>query len=600
MNSNTDAADAAPTTHVNTDRGANDLNEKGKGSLPDPNRCPNKVPLQRDRTDLSTGEITTREIYKPCDNLWCPTCGPRKRAQMWAHYRRKLGSLEDLYWVGFTQDEKTGLTPAESRHDLKRKRWRNAYRSIRRRCDGKFNYLGTIDQEKGGQAHIHVVMSAPGVDEQEIRSVWFRGGGGIDTYVEKIEDQQRLDQAVGYVLKRHFEQSRHAKKEGFSAQQILRSHPLAFESEEAKQTRKEIAQQRAADSGGVVSFASEEEYVHWLCHYLDNRTDRQVRVNGVGEGTAIQWDGEEVAVHFPNREVEKVSPVHVLPAGLDDVYIDAHSSDVKPRGSRRDFDFDDPKTPAPEPDLEKRSTECEVVEDGERVRYFWDEDTKCVRREKLSGPTSLDVYRERVRSNLTCPLRSGWIPPSSQPDSDETSDEVWEPVVGFEMHYSVSNKGNVRRNGKTKPLKPFLAGAGYPYVCLSVDGEVTKQAVHTLVAKAFHGSPPGQIGRGSDDYQVNHKNGDITDNRAENLEWLTHEENKKHAAEARHLGNPGEKHGNSKLTWSKVARIREEYADSDVTQAQLASKFGVSRSLIHQVIHKRIWKPSNRPKSAQG
>lgn len=52
----------------------------------------------------------------------------------------------------------------------------------------------------------------------------------------------------------------------------------------------------------------------------------------------------------------------------------------------------------------------------------------------------------------------------------------------------------------------------------------------------------------------------------------------------------GERHGNAKLTDVKVMQIRTMYASGDITQEQLANKFGVSESLIGQVVNRKIWK----------
>lgn len=99
-------------------------------------------------------------------------------------------------------------------------------------------------------------------------------------------------------------------------------------------------------------------------------------------------------------------------------------------------------------------------------------------------------------------------------------------VAGYESRYAVSSDGKVwaypnssRKIGRN--LKQSISNCGYPYVVFLKEKIRKTHYVHRLVAKAFLAS--------SDKPQVNHKNGIKTDNRAENLEWMTSSENKAHA-----------------------------------------------------------------------
>lgn len=97
--------------------------------------------------------------------------------------------------------------------------------------------------------------------------------------------------------------------------------------------------------------------------------------------------------------------------------------------------------------------------------------------------------------------------------------EVWCDIPGWEGLYQVSNLGRVR-SIRVRITQPFDA-RGYRVATLHSKGRKERTGVHRLVARAFLPNPEGKE-------QVNHKNGDKTDNRLKNLEWATCQENNLH------------------------------------------------------------------------
>ena len=139
--------------------------------------------------------------------------------------------------------------------------------------------------------------------------------------------------------------------------------------------------------------------------------------------------------------------------------------------------------------------------------------------------------------------------------------EIWKDIAGYEGHYQASNTGKIRsldkevsgRGGSIrkiygKVLSATDDGKGYLKVAFQTDGRKTRRLfkVHRLIALAFLAKPS------QDNFEVNHKDGDKTNNHIDNLEWSTPSENMQHAIKT----NLQDRSAGSKKT--KVALLKAD------------------------------------------
>ncbi len=163
--------------------------------------------------------------------------------------------------------------------------------------------------------------------------------------------------------------------------------------------------------------------------------------------------------------------------------------------------------------------------------------------------------------------------------------ERWLPIEGWP--YEVSDRGRVR-HAKTKRVRRLDRSTPYDRVDLHDKPRATKLLVHHLVAGAFVSKAPGPVGRGSSQYQINHRDGMRRNNAPENLEWITHADNHRHAA-ALGLKARGERHGRSLLTTEKVRTIRARIRRGD-THRGIAHDLGISRPTVTAINNGRLWR----------
>ena len=99
--------------------------------------------------------------------------------------------------------------------------------------------------------------------------------------------------------------------------------------------------------------------------------------------------------------------------------------------------------------------------------------------------------------------------------------EIW--VRSKELpRYEMSSDGRVRNVDTGRILRVSTNSKGYPQVCLHDNGKQYTRPIHRLVADAFYDGDH----KGLD---VNHIDGNKTNNHISNLEWCSRSENIKHA-----------------------------------------------------------------------
>lgn len=130
-------------------------------------------------------------------------------------------------------------------------------------------------------------------------------------------------------------------------------------------------------------------------------------------------------------------------------------------------------------------------------------------------------------------------------------------------------------------LSPFLSKNGYLVVSTLKNGKRPKVFVHRLVAMCFvHGYKPHLT--------VNHINGIKTDNRPENLEWVTLSQNSKHEWETGLVNLRGENQPTHKLTQRQVIHIRKALR-LGVPANSLSIIANVSPSTIYLIEKGKRW-----------
>lgn len=149
--------------------------------------------------------------------------------------------------------------------------------------------------------------------------------------------------------------------------------------------------------------------------------------------------------------------------------------------------------------------------------------------------------------------------------------EVWKDIKGYEGLYQASNLGNIRTlnyrgSKKIKNLKPTNNSEGYLQIYLSKNKNRKKYLVHRLVAESFIPNPENKP-------FIDHINTIRNDNRADNLRWVTREEN-----------------NNNELTKQKNSESHKGMKHTDATKIKMSkSQYVKVVQLTKEDVLIKIW-----------
>ena len=155
--------------------------------------------------------------------------------------------------------------------------------------------------------------------------------------------------------------------------------------------------------------------------------------------------------------------------------------------------------------------------------------------------------------------------------------EEWKDIQGYEGRYQISNLGRIKslnrkdrlgRNVDGKILKQHTDTNGYKSVMLSKNNDKKRHRIHRLVAKMFIDNPLNLE-------EVNHIDGDKSNNSKDNLEWVNRKENELHCRK---------EINNKEYKPFKVCYFNDNIELYDV-KSDLADKLKVTSACVKNWLH---------------
>lgn len=178
----------------------------------------------------------------------------------------------------------------------------------------------------------------------------------------------------------------------------------------------------------------------------------------------------------------------------------------------------------------------------------------------------------------------------AKPSGPKMNEEIWKPFPRNPI-YLISTYGRVI-GVKGRILKFTTNIEGYQVITLDINNQSKRFRIHRAVLETFVGPCPPK-------HQCAHLNGNRSDNRLENLKWVTAKENSEH--QVMHGTNrAGTRHGCAKLSENDVLQIRRRYVrhkNRRSNSSTLAQEFGVHPTTICKIVRFKKWKNLKPPEA---
>lgn len=233
----TTLAGAALDLHRTTDRNPVDrVRTGGDGG------CPTPIRITAEAVDTGTGEMRQLDrdaVDLDCGRWQCPHCGPQNQRRWTAHLVDAMAMMAGLRFVTLTIDPKCGVSAADSRAYVVSvwSKFRKRLARAAARTGDRVAFAASIEAQRSGMAHIHAVLSVPGVDAEAMAAHWFACGGGVVVDVQAIAgDTREVARRVGYVVKYCLKDAQSTTRT-HGTRHLLTSQGLGYHSEAAKAVR---------------------------------------------------------------------------------------------------------------------------------------------------------------------------------------------------------------------------------------------------------------------------------------------------------------------------------------------------------------------------